>query len=163
MTCKKSRTFADLGTCLEQCYCDRDVYPHTSQSCTGYYQPAGEVCNDGHTDYYKLCEDHTCDYRTHNMVNEEWGCMQAYIDCASKCEIPYVDNCHAREDNLSQWGCDKYWEDCPSKCEEGTICTPADCSGFALTEVPPNSKAYDTCTVGCGDNVTRFKIGRAHV
>ena len=158
MTCSKQQPVIGVGICYSGCYCDTDKYPYTLQNCSGDFKLAGKVCYDGNTYYYSQCEDHTCDNREHNIVNEDWGCMQYYEDCPDKCEIPYVDNCHNRGDNASAYGCKTYWDDCPSKCKDGVSCTPTNCSGFNLIKLPENVKDSATCVIGCGDATVRYKI-----
>ncbi len=87
---------------------------------------------------YQNCVD-PCSLRL-NITNDiDYGCKKTWDDCASKCEIPYTDNCHNRTDvDDSDYGCAQYWSDCPAKCETAVSdpCQSKHCQNL-------------TCTYGC--------------
>ena len=142
----------------EDCYCDPSKYSYTEKNCPGVLQ--GEICYTGEKVYYEYCITSTeCD--SYSNIKSQYGCAKYYEDCPFKCEIPADNNCPNREDNIGEYGaCAEYWEDCSAKCKTPGICEKNECMAFTLTEKPvdPHMTSYESCTVGCGDNQTSYKI-----
>ena len=155
--CIAKGSYPWIGVCYGDCVCDTEKYPHTSSNCKGAYISSGNECNDG-TEHFTECEI-SCNLLT-DKAPCTYGCKTYYSaeGCPSVCKECYTDNCRNREDNRTAEGkCEQYWQDCQSKCEIGETCVPNDCSSFTLTTVPANA-SYSSCTVGCGDNTTYYKI-----
>ena len=78
------------------------------------------------------------------------GGTVCYKGCYDPCKNITAADCG----NLK---CLSYWQDCPDKCKTCETCTPTDCSGFTLS-APPANASYSSCSPGCGDNDTRYKL-----
>ena len=152
MTCSFNMAYPNIGSCYNNCYCDRSVYPYTEcgRSSNGNQLTlGGKVCTDtAGNKYYQSCVDKGCEGKVDHNGDDDcrrYGCEKTYGTCSDRCEKCYTNNCHIREDNLPQkatWGCKKQWDDCPSKCEQANV----DGCHLATVKTLPD---VDSCEWGC--------------
>ena len=170
-TCSDDFT-VDGKTCYKSCSCKSGFVPASSSDiCKGCYNPCDGLtdkapCTYGCQKEYSACQSkcETCypdNCRNRTAVSTPYGCEKWYSDCPSKCEKAYADNCRNRTGLDCDYGCQSNYKDCTSKCEICKTCSKTDCSSFTLTTIPANA-VYDSCTPGCGDNTTRYKITKCN-
>lgn len=124
----QSCTNKDGTVVYKRCKCDTSKYPYTSSNCS--YFLSGSTCKDAYGTHYAECINY-CEKAKREGV------------CISSCE----------------WGCAKSYTNCSTCCIECKTCTKKDCLSLGYeTSCPEYMKCEDTCTPGCGDNTTYYKV-----
>ena len=134
-----------LNYANEKClrYCDGDCI---EKSCTKTPNQTGctngtQACNDGCGGNTRQC----CIACTDIITTKPSNSYYIYSSCNDGSQTRQIK---------TGWACDQGYSQSGNSCEKN--CVPKDCSSYPLYS-PPSSGLYETCTVGCGSGIVRYK------
>ena len=99
------------------CACPSGVKENGYDCKTFYDYPCEGVCKERYEDgCHKYSE-------SKDVGDTQYGCMETFHDCPSKCKTPYLNNCHNTTPVNCSQGCASKHEGCPDECAKCIVTT----------------------------------------